>query len=100
MNLTEYVRIGVRRGWIIVLAVILTAGAAFVFSRVQTKVYRSEQLILIKPARADLGLTESLKQLMNSYVLRLNTDLRAAEVIQAMSLDMLPSQLHDAVKVT
>src|SRR5215470_11916181 len=100
MNLTDYVRILVRRGWIIVLAVILTAGSAYVFSRVQTKVYRATQKILIKPARADLGLTESLKQLLGSYVLRLDTDLRAAEAIQALKLDMLPGQLHELVKVT
>src|SRR5260221_8137191 len=100
MNLTDYIRILVRRGWIIVIAILLTAGSAFIFSRVQTRVYRTTQIILIKPARADFGLTQSLKQLMGSYVLRLDTDLRADEVIRVLKLEFLPAQLHDMVKVT
>ena len=100
MNLTDYIRILLRRGWIIVIAILLTAGSAFIFSRVQTRVYRATQIILIKPARADFGLTQSLKQLMGSYVLRLDTDLRADEVIRVLKLEFLPAQLHDMVKVT
>ena len=42
-------------GWIILLAMILTAGSAYVFSKLQTPIYRAEQKILIKPSRPDLG---------------------------------------------
>ena len=100
MNLTDYIRITMRRGWIVLLAVILTAGSGYVFSRLQTKVYRSTQKILIKPARPDFGLTQTLRQLMESYAARMNTDLRAKEVIDTLKLDMTPEQLNTAVNVT
>lgn len=43
MQLSDYVRILARRGWLIVLAVALTAGSAFIFSRLQTPIYRATQ---------------------------------------------------------
>ena len=100
MNLTDYLRIIVRRGWIILLAVILTAGAGFAFSKIQPKVYRSTQKILIKPARNDFGLTQTLRQLMNSWASRLDTELRAQDVISALKLDMTPGQLLGAINVS
>src|SRR5436305_204793 len=100
MNLTDYLRIIARRGWIILLAVILTAGSGYIFSRLQTKIYRSTQRVLIKPARPDFGLTQTLRQLMESYAARMNTDLRAKDVIDTLKLDMTPEKLHQAVSVT
>ncbi len=100
MNLADYLRILVRRGWIILLAVILTAGSGYVFSKLQTPVYRATQKILIKPARNDFGLTQTLRQLMNSYTTRLNTEDRAREVIDAQKLDMTPQQLAGMVAAT
>ncbi|MCC7448583.1 MAG: hypothetical protein IT324_14280 [Anaerolineae bacterium] len=100
MNLTDYFRILVRRGWIILLAVLLTAGSGYVFSKLQTPIYRSTQKVLIKPARNDLGLTQTLRQLMNGWVARLDTEARAAEAITALRLDMTPGQLKSMVTVT
>jgi capsular polysaccharide biosynthesis protein len=100
MNLTDYLRILVRRGWIIVLAVLLTAGSGYVFSRLQTKVYRSTQRVLIKPARPDFGLTQTLRQLMNSYAGRLSAEQRAAESINLLKLDMTPADLKSKVAIT
>jgi capsular polysaccharide biosynthesis protein len=100
MNLTDYLRVLMRRGWIILLAVLLTAGSGYVFSKLQTPVYRATQKILIKPARNDFGLTQTLRQLMNSYTTRLNTEERAGEVINALKLDMTPQQLAGMVAST
>ncbi len=100
MNLTEYVRILARRGWILVLAIVLTAGSAFVLSKLQKPVYRAEQKILIEPARNDFGLTQTLKDLISSWVSRLNTQLRAQDVINALQLDMTPQQLQPMVTVS
>ncbi len=100
MNLTDYLRILVRRGWIILLAMLLTAGSGYLFSKLQTPVYRATQKILIKPARNDFGLTQTLRQLMNSYATRLNTEERAAEVINALKLDMTPQQVAGMVVAT
>jgi len=100
MNLTDYFRILSRRGWIILLAVLLTAGSGFVFSKLQTPIYRSTQKVLIKPARNDFGLTQTLRQLMNGWVARLDTEARAADAINALKLDMTPGQLKSMVTVT
>ena len=100
MNLTDYVRILLRRGWIILLAVVLTTGSGFVLSKLQTPVYRATQKVLIKPARADFGLTQTLKQLISSWQSRLDTELRAQDAIDALHLDMTAAQLHSMVTIT
>ena len=100
MNLIDYVRILARRGWILLLAMVLTAGSAYVFSKLQTPIYRATQQILIKPSRPDLGLTDSLKQLETSWAQRTHTELRAKDAIDALKLDMTPAQLYNQVNIT
>ncbi len=94
MPLMDYVRIAIRRGWIVILAAALAAAAALVFSTVQTPVYRSTVKLFIQPARNDLGLTEATTRLIRGYESWLNSDLRAAEVIERLQLDMLPAELR------
>lgn len=99
MNLTYYVRILVRRGWIIALAMIITAGAAYGFSQSQTPVYRASQRVLFQPARNDFGLTETLRTLLRSYVVYLNTDEQAGKAIDRLQLDMTPGELRSHMTV-
>ncbi|MBN1201494.1 MAG: hypothetical protein JXJ20_06525 [Anaerolineae bacterium] len=94
MNLTYYMRIVIRRGWIVALAVVITAGAAFGFSKLQTPVYRASQKVLLQPARNDFGLTETLRYLLRSYVVYLDTDEQAANAIERLQLDMTPGELR------
>src|SRR5687767_8448469 len=94
MNLLDYVRILVRRGWIIVLAVLLTSTAAFGFSKLQTKEYRATQKVLLSPARNDFGLSETLRSLLRSYVEYLNTNEVAQAVIDKLEIDMSPGELR------
>ncbi|NPV67977.1 MAG: hypothetical protein HPY64_12605 [Anaerolineae bacterium] len=99
MNLMEYVRIITRRLWIIVLLMALTMAAAFVLSRIQTPIYRATQKILMQPSRIDFGLAEATTRLMRSYVVFLDSDDRAREVIDALKLDMTPGELRQHVTV-
>lgn len=99
MNLLDYVSILIRRGWIIVLAMIITAGAAFAYSKTQTEVYRATQKVLHSPGRNDLGLSETLRTLLRSYVEHLNTDAVAASVIDKLELDMQPGELRSNVRI-
>ncbi|MBP8972540.1 MAG: hypothetical protein KBH93_01580 [Anaerolineae bacterium] len=94
MNLTYYARILIRRGWILLLAMAITAGAAYAFSKAQTPVYRATQRVLLQPARNDYGLTETLRILLRSYVVYLNTDTQAAAAIDRLQLDMTPGDLR------
>lgn len=94
MNLTYYLQVLVRRGWIVLLAMLVTAAAAFGFSRLQTPTYRATQIVLFQPARSDFGLTETLRTLLASNVVWLNSDERAQAVIDRLRLDMLPGELR------
>lgn len=99
MNLLDYVRILIRRGWIIALAVGITAVAAYAYSQTQTEIYRASQKVLLTPQRNDLGLSETLRTQMASYVEYLNTDAVAAEVIATLNLDMQPGALRSDVSI-
>lgn len=94
MNLIDYGRLLVRRGWIIVLLAIIAAGSAYVLSTRIQPVYRATQLVLIQPSRNDLGITESTLRLMNSYVVYLKSTERAQQVINNLQLDMLAGDLN------
>lgn len=93
MDLSYYARLLVRRGWIVVLAVAITAGAAFALSRLQTPVYRATQRVLMQPARNDFGLTETLRILLRSWVVYLDTEQQAQNAIDRLSLDMTAGEL-------
>lgn len=97
MQLTDYARIVLRRWWIIALMVIVTAGSAFFISSQQTPLYRSTQIILFQPSRADFGLTEASRSLLASAVVYLDSSRIAAQVIEELELPMTPEQLIDNV---
>ncbi len=99
MPITEYFYILRRRGWIIILLAVLAAASAYVFSRVQTKVYRASIVVLIKPSRSDLGLTQSAKTLLRSYVAWLDTRDNAQQVIDTLHLDQTPEALKSNVTI-
>src|SRR5690554_7920722 len=93
MDLTYYARLLLRRGWIILLAMAITAGAAFALSKMQTPVYRATQRVLMQPARNDFGLTETLRILLRSWVVYLDTEQQAQNAIDRLNLDMTAGEL-------
>jgi capsular polysaccharide biosynthesis protein len=94
MELTDYVRIIQKRWWIVILAVVMTAGSAFGFSRLKHTEYTSTAEIIIEPARPDLGLTQSTKWLLRTYMTVADSDQWAEKVIEAQQLPMTPEQLR------
>ncbi len=99
MELQDYIRILRRRGWIIILLMVMTSTAAFAFGKLQTPIYQSSVDILVQPARADWGITQSAKILLRSYASWMNTNTRAQEVIDLLHLDRLPADLLGDVQV-
>ena len=93
MNLLDYGRIILRRGWIAILLAVVTAVAAYGFSQIVTPVYRGTQTVLLVPVRSDLGLTEAALRLINSRQAYLNSELIAQQVIEDLELDMTPGYL-------
>ncbi|MGC9522271.1 MAG: YveK family protein [Anaerolineae bacterium] len=99
MNIQDYIDVLRRRGWIVILAAIVTAASAFVFSKLQTPVYRSSVEVSIQLARPDLSLTQSAKQLLRSYAHAMWSEARASQVIQELGLFMEPGALKDDVTI-
>jgi len=97
--MNDYARILRQRGWLIILLAVLTAVAAFGFSKIQTPVYESNLRILVQPARTDFGQAQAAQQLLRGYVQWLNSSYRAAKVIDELKLDMTPNQLLSDVEV-
>ena len=93
MELGDYLRVIKQRGWVIILLTLLTAAAAFAFSRMQTPVYESSLRMLVQPARTDFGQAQAAKQLLRGYVQWIRSSYRASKVIDELQLDMTPQQL-------
>lgn len=94
MEFEDYIRILRKRWWIIVVAVVLTAGSALVFSKLQHPEYTSTAEIVIEPARPDLGLTQSAKMVLRTYMTVADSYSWAQKVIEEMELPMTPEQLR------
>lgn len=99
MELGDYLRVIRQRGWVIILLALLTAAAAFAFSRMQTPVYESNLRMLVQPARTDFGQAQAAKQLLRGYVQWIKSSYRASKVIDDLQLDMTPQQLLQDVEV-
>jgi capsular polysaccharide biosynthesis protein len=94
MELGDYIRILRKRWWIIVVAVVVTAGSALAFSELQPREYTAIAEVIIEPARPDLGLTQSTKWLLRTYMTRADSNQWAQEVIDALQLSMTPEKLR------
>ncbi len=99
MKIQDYIRVLRRRGWIIILAMVVTAASAFVFGKLQTPMYRSSIVVSIQLARPDLSLTQSAKQLLRSYANVMLSEKRATTVIQTLGLYMDPRDLKGDVAI-
>jgi len=98
MELGDYFRILLRRGWIMVVVAVVAAVSAFGFSKLQRPIYKSSMQMTVLPARNDMGLAQTTKQLLRAYVTIIDTKKFAAQVLQRFEqagapLDMTPEQL-------
>ena len=98
MELGDYIRILRKRWWIIVVAVVLTAGSGFVFSKLQHPEYTSTAEVIIEPARPDWGLAQAAKILLRTYMTVVDSDRKALAVIDELKLPMTPDQLRSRAR--
>ncbi|MFO7918418.1 MAG: Wzz/FepE/Etk N-terminal domain-containing protein [Anaerolineae bacterium] len=99
MELRDYFDILRKRGWIILIVMVITMGSAFVFSKLQTPVYRSTVYLNVIPARLDWGLQQTVKGLMRNYAGNITSRKTAMEVITRLELDITPGQLSEKLTV-
>ena len=100
MELKDYFRILRQRGWILIVLAIITAGAAYGYSRMQPTEYESTVKILVSPSRTDFGLTQTVKLLLRNYTQWMDSTKRAQVVIDQLGLDMTPDQLKGQVGIS
>lgn len=93
MELSNYLRILRKRGWIILLVALITAAAAFGGSKLRTPKYSASVKLSLNPARADWGLSNVIKDLMRNYAENIRTHNMAQEVIDRAQLDMSTTDL-------
>jgi len=100
MEIQAYLKILRRRWWILVLLPLITAGSAFGVSKFLMSeyvqgypVYRASVQLSVEPARLDMGLTISVKTVLRNYVVQLDTNQMARDIIDVAQLDMQPEEL-------
>lgn len=99
MELSNYARIIRQRGWLILLMMLLTAAAAYGFSRIQTPVFQSSLRMLVRPSRTDFGQAQAAKELLSTYEQWLYSSYRAQAVIDDLQLDMTAGELLGDIRV-
>lgn len=93
MQLQDYFRILIKRGWVILLALIIGAGLGFGISKVQTPEYRSTIFLNVWPGRLDWGLQQTVKGLMRNYAGIIRSRDMAVRVSQELELDLTPDDI-------
>lgn len=93
MELSDYIRIVRRRGWVVVLLVVLAAGAAYVFSKAQVPIYEASVNLTVRPARADWGLSNTVGALLRSLAGDITTHSFMRRVIDLEQLDTTTDDL-------
>ncbi len=99
MQPQDMVRILIKRGWVVVLAVVLTMACALGFSRLQTPIYRSTVYLNVWPARIDLSLQQTIKGLMRNYAGSITSREVAMKVVDDLQLDITPEQFRAKLTV-
>jgi len=87
MQLADYVTVLRRRWWVIMLVVAAAAVGAYIFSKLQTPVWRSEASFLVVPNRADQGLAVLLQNSMDSYRVTALAPIQLEQISQQLKLD-------------
>ncbi len=100
MELQEYIRILIRRGWIIVLVAVIGGVSAFAFSKAFiTPEYRSTVILSVNPGRgADYGSGLGIKEFLwnLSERMRLSDDI-AQTVADRLQMDLPPDTLKGRI---
>ncbi len=99
MQIREYARVLIRRGWIIIFIALVGAAGAYGFSKIVTPIYRSTIILSAYPARPDYGQGLAVKDLLRLYGQQIITTRLLQQVIDKLQLDVKPEKLKSEVSV-
>lgn len=101
MDLREYGRVLIRRGWIVVVCAIVGALGALLFSRMQTPIYRSTITLSAVPSRpSDYGQSLAIKNLLRLYGEQMRTKTISQQVVDQLQLDIPAEKFRGEVEVS
>jgi len=86
MELWEYAEVLLRWGWVIILITALCTAAALGLAQLQTPRYTSLVELTVRPARLDLGLSQTVVNLLRNYVSSIQSEGMARRVIGRLGL--------------
>lgn len=93
MQLQDYARVLLKRGWLIVLLALVTAAGAYGFSKLQTPIFRATVTLSTVPSRpSDYGQTLAIKNLLRLYVQQMQSPSLTQQVIDKLQLDVTPQK--------
>jgi len=99
MRIKDFLSIFIRRGWLIVLFAAAATLGAIVVSKLQEPAWRVSVRIAVTPARADLGLSETINRLLRNYGEHLTTRRMAQIAIDQLRLqDKDPSMTAEKLR--
>jgi capsular polysaccharide biosynthesis protein len=87
MQLSDYLTVLRRRWWVIMLVAAAASVGAYVFSKLQTPVFRSEASYLVVPNRVDNGLSIVLQNQMESFKVMALAPIQLEQISQQLQLD-------------
>jgi len=98
MEIWEYVEVLLKWGWVIILVTVLSTAAALGFIKLQTPRYTSIVEVDVTPARLDLGLSQTVVNLLRNYVSSIKSESMARRVIDRLDLsDMDAASLQKQI---
>ena len=100
MQLQDYWRIVIQRGWIVLLAVLLTAGSAYLWSRSQTPEYKATARLLVRADSLDFGRLQASKQVLASFSKLIRAEKMAFAVVGKLNLDLNPYDVMSQLSVS
>ena len=100
MQPREYLAIFLKRWPLIAGIVVIAVAASFIFSRLQTPIYRATVFLAVSPSRIDYSLILSIENILRQNARQLTTD-RLGEIVNArLNLDLPIERLREKAKVS
>lgn len=99
MQIGDYIKIFLKRWWIIAMVIAVALASGYGFSKLQPRVYQASVKLLAEPSKPDYGLDLFIQSRLSSYQQLLSTREIAQKVIDQNKLDILPEQLLSNINV-
>jgi non-specific protein-tyrosine kinase len=105
MDLGQYIKIGLRWWWLILLSVVLSATASYFYSQGQPRVYAARTTLMVgasvientRPNEKDFGLSRTLAEVYSELALRRPI---TQAVIDRLGLQMTPDELSEMIQTS